>query len=178
MTLRISKTAAPPADFITYATHDCILGQVLIARSTAGVCAILLGDDRNELAADLAARFAKATHVVSEDAVENDLTQVIRFLETPTQGLHLSLDMRGTPFQRRVWEKIRAIPVGSTATYQELARWISPLASPRAIAGACAANPIALAIPCHRLVRSDGTLGDYCWGIARKQELLRREGAA
>ena len=93
----------------------------------------------------------------------------------PSEGLHLTLDMRGTPFQRRVWEKLRAIPVGRTVTYMELARWISPLASPRAVAGACAANPIALAVPCHRVLCSNGELADYRWGIERKRELIRKE---
>ena len=88
------------------------------------------------------------------------------------------LDMRGSPLQRRVWEKLRAIPMGRTVTFTELARWISPLATPRVVAGACAANPIALAIPCHRVVRSNGDLADYCWGIERKRELIRREAMA
>jgi AraC family transcriptional regulator of adaptative response/methylated-DNA-[protein]-cysteine methyltransferase len=99
-------------------------------------------------------------------------------VDKPAEGLHLTLDMRGTPFQRRVWEKLRSIPVGRTVTYTELARWISPLASARAIAGACAANPIALAIPCHRVVRTDGELAGYFWGIERKRELLKREAMA
>jgi AraC family transcriptional regulator, regulatory protein of adaptative response / methylated-DNA-[protein]-cysteine methyltransferase len=96
-------------------------------------------------------------------------------VDKPAEGLHLSLDMRGTPFQGCVWEKLRAIPVGRTVTYMELARWIGPLASSRAVAGACAANPIALAIPCHRVVRSNGELAGYRWGIERKRELIRKE---
>jgi O-6-methylguanine DNA methyltransferase len=100
---------------------------------------------------------------------------VLRFLDNPASGLELSLDMRGTPFQRRVWERVRAIPVGRTATYTELARWISPFASPRAVGGACAANPIALAIPCHRVLGSNGDFTGYRWGIERKRELIRKE---
>ena len=96
-------------------------------------------------------------------------------MDKPAEGLHLRLDLRGTPFQRRVWEKLRSIRVGRTVTYMELARWISPLASPRAVARACAANPVALAIPCHRVVRSNGGLAGYRWGIERKRELIRRE---
>ena len=108
----------------------------------------------------------------------DDLAKVIRFVEKPAKGLQLTLDMRGTPFQRRVWEKLRAISVGRTVTYMELARWISPFASPRAVASACAANPIALAIPCHRVVRSNGDLAGYRWGIERKRELIRKEAMA
>jgi O-6-methylguanine DNA methyltransferase len=113
--------------------------------------------------------------VANDVVIRDDLAKVIRFLDKPAEGLDLSLDMRGTPFQRRVWERVRSIPVGRTATYTELARWISPLASPRAVAGACAANPIALAIPCHRLLSSNGNLAAYRWGIERKRELIRRE---
>ncbi len=154
------------------------LGQVLVARSHIGVCAILMGFDPAELQADLAARFPQATLVANEAVIRDDLAKVIRFLDKPAEGLDLSLDMRGTPFQRRVWERVRSIPVGRTATYTELARWISPLASPRAVAGACAANPIALAIPCHRVLGSNGDLTAYRWGIERKRELIRKEACA
>jgi O-6-methylguanine DNA methyltransferase len=163
----VATTADTPVDILSYATGQCALGQVLVARSTAGVCSILIGDDHGELEADLSARFRKAT-----------LVAVIRFVERPSEGLRLTLDMRGTPFQRRVWERLRTIPVGRTVTYMELAHWISALASPRAIAGVCAANPIALAIPCHRVVRSNGDLADYRWGIERKRELIKREAMA
>ena len=160
------------------AIGECALGQVLIARSGSGVCAILLGAGRDELESDLAARFPKARLVANEAAIHDDLAKVIRFVDKPAAGLHLTLDLRGTSFQRRVWEKLRAIPVGRTVTYTELARWVAPLTSPRAIAGACAANPIALAVPCHRVVRSDGNLAGYRWGIERKRELLAREATA
>ena len=165
-------------DTLSYAIGECALGQVLVARSAKGVCAILIGDDRNELKADLAARFPEATLAANEPVVRDDLAKVIRFVDQPTEGLRLMLDMRGSPLQRRVWEKLRAIPMGRTVTFTELARWISPLATPRVVAGACAANPIALAIPCHRVVRSNGDLADYCWGIERKRELIRREAMA
>ena len=128
--------------------------------------------------ADLASRFSQARLVANKAAVRADLAKVIRFVDNPAEGLHLKLDMRGTPFQRLVWEKLRAIRVGRTVTYMELARWISPLASPRAVARACAANPIALAVPCHRVVRSNGDLAGYRWGIERKRELIRREAMA
>jgi methylated-DNA-[protein]-cysteine S-methyltransferase/AraC family transcriptional regulator of adaptative response/methylated-DNA-[protein]-cysteine methyltransferase len=137
----------------------------------------LIGDRDAELQADLASRFPESTILSNEIAVRGELAKVVRFMEKPTEGLDLTLDMRGTPFQRRVWEKLRAIAFGRTVSYMELARWISPLASPRAVAGACAANPIALAIPCHRVVRSNGDLAGYRWGIERKRVLLQMEAA-
>ena len=185
MSLMISETAFRlPAvathvdaaiDVISHATGECALGRVLIARSAVGVCAILIGADRAELEADLSERFPRAHLVENEAAVDDDLAKVARFVDKPSEGLHLSLDMRGTPFQRRVWEKLRVIPVGRTVTYMQLARWLSPLAAPRAVASACAANPIALAIPCHRVVCSNGDLAGYRWGIERKRELIRKE---
>jgi AraC family transcriptional regulator, regulatory protein of adaptative response / methylated-DNA-[protein]-cysteine methyltransferase len=165
-------------DILSYATGECALGRVLVARSVAGVCAILIGADDDELEGDLAARFPRATLVANEAVVHDDLAKVIRFVDKPAEGLQFTLDMRGTPLQRRVWEKLRAIPVGRTVTYMELARWISPLVSARVIAGACAANPIALAIPCHRVVRTNGDLAGYRWGIERKRELIRKEAMA
>jgi AraC family transcriptional regulator of adaptative response/methylated-DNA-[protein]-cysteine methyltransferase len=163
-------------DILSYAIGECALGRVVLARSANGVCAILIGAD-HELEADLVARFPHAILVANEALVHDDLVKVIRFVGSPGEGLHLTLDMRGTPLQRRVWEKLRSIPVGRTITYMELARWISPLASARVIAGACAANPIALAIPCHRVVRTEGELAGYPWGIERKRELIRKEMA-
>jgi AraC family transcriptional regulator, regulatory protein of adaptative response / methylated-DNA-[protein]-cysteine methyltransferase len=165
-------------DILFHAFGECALGPVLVARSARGVCAILIGADHYALVADLVVRFPDATLIASEAVVRDDLAKVIRFVEKPAEGLHLPLDMRGTPFQRRVWERLRTIPVGRTVTYKDLARWISPLASARAVAGACAANPIALAIPCHRVVRSDGDLADYRWGIERKREMIRKEAMA
>jgi methylated-DNA-[protein]-cysteine S-methyltransferase/AraC family transcriptional regulator of adaptative response/methylated-DNA-[protein]-cysteine methyltransferase len=106
------------------------------------------------------------------------LAKVTRFIEKPADGLHIELDMRGTPFQRRVWEKLRSIPVGRTVSYAELAHWVGPMTSPRAVASACASNPLALAVPCHRVVRSDGELAGYRWGIDRKRDLLRKEATA
>jgi AraC family transcriptional regulator of adaptative response/methylated-DNA-[protein]-cysteine methyltransferase len=175
---RAVPEANVPVDILSYATGQCALGQVLVARGGKGVCAILMGDDHDELKTDLATRFPKATLVASEAIVHDDLAKVIRFVEKPADGLHLTLDMRGTPIQRRIWEKLRAIPVGRTATYMELACWIGPLATARMVAGACAANPIALAIPCHRVVGSNGDLAGYRWGLERKRELIKREATA
>lgn len=165
-------------DALSYAVADCDLGKVLVARSGKGVCSILLGDNAQALATDLAVRFPDATLTQNEDAMKEDLAKVLRYIETPATGLDFTLDVRGTPFQRRVWEQLRAIPAGSTVTYRELARRVGPSASPRAIGSACAANAIALAIPCHRVVRSDGDLAGYRWGIDRKRALIEREVTA
>jgi O-6-methylguanine DNA methyltransferase len=173
-----ARHANAAIETISYSTGECTLGQVLIARSVSGVCAILIGADHDELEADLAARFPQARFVANEEVVHDDLAKVIRFVDKPAAGLHLPLDMRGTPFQCRVWEKLRAIPVGRTVTYTELARWIGPLTSARAVAGACAANPIALAVPCHRAVSSNGDLAGYRWGVERKRQLIGREATA
>ena len=165
-------------DTISYSTSKCFLGQVLVARSVKGVCAVLIGGGRDELEIDLASRFPEAKLVADEAAVHDDLAKVFRFVEKPAEGLYFPLDMRGTPFQRRVWEKLRAIPAGRTVTYTELAYWVGPLTSARAVAGACAANPIALAVPCHRVVHSNGDLAGYHWGVERKREMIRREAMA
>lgn len=176
----ISETASALAtvDTISYATGECALGKVLVARSVTGVCAILIGDDDDKLIADLATRFPEAKCVANEAVVHGDVAKVVRFVDRPREGLALALDLRGTPFQRRVWEKLRTIPVGTTVTYTELARWIGALNSVRAVAAACASNPIALAIPCHRVVGSNGDLTGYQWGIERKRELINKEAAA
>jgi O-6-methylguanine DNA methyltransferase len=170
--------ASVAVDLISYGTSKCALGEVLVARSSKGICAVLIGKNTDELEADIAERFPKSTIIADEVAVRDDLAKIVRFMEKPAEGLHLTLDMRGTPFQRRVWEKLRAIPVGRTVTYMQLAKWVSPLASPRAVAGACAANPIALAVPCHRVIRANGELADYRWGIDRKREMIQKEAMA
>ena len=163
---------------ISYATGESVLGPVLVAGSISGVCAILIGADDNELAMDLVARFPKAKLVADEAVVKDDLAKVTRFVDKPTEGLDLALDLRGTPFQRRVWEALRAIPVGTTVTYSELANSIGAPNAVRAVAGACAANPIALAVPCHRVVGGDGDLTGYYWGVERKRELIKKEATA
>jgi O-6-methylguanine DNA methyltransferase len=173
-----AKNANPGIDILSYAIGECALGRVLVARSDRGVCAILIGDMDEDLTDDLANRFPEAELIANEIAVHDDLAKVILFVKKPPDGLHLTLDMRGTPFQRRVWEELCAIPAGKTTTYMELARHVGAQTSPRAVGAACAANPIALAIPCHRVVRSDGDLAGYRWGIERKRELLRKEAIA
>lgn len=172
------NSTSTAADILSYAVADSELGNVLVARSANGVCSILLGDNADELTADLASRFRQSTLVPSDVTVEDDVAKVLRYIAKPSDGLHLTLDMRGTPFQLRVWEKLKAMAAGRTVSYTELAHWLSPLANPRAVASACAANPIALAVPCHCGVRSNGELAGYRWGIERKRELIRKEAMA
>lgn len=172
------QNTSTAVDVLSYTVVDSELGKILVARSEKGVCSILLGDDAGELAADLADRFPKSVLVRSDAVLQAEVEKILHFIEKPADGLHMFLDMRGTPFQRRVWEKLKAISCGRTVSYMELAKWISPLANPRAVANACAANPIALAIPCHRVVRSNGDLAGYRWGIDRKRQLIQKEAQA
>jgi methylated-DNA-[protein]-cysteine S-methyltransferase/AraC family transcriptional regulator of adaptative response/methylated-DNA-[protein]-cysteine methyltransferase len=161
---------------ITYAIGQSAIGKVLAARSHIGVCAILIGSDAEALEQDLASRFLGKVLVEDKAALSNDLAAIARFIETPGAGLDLPLDMRhGTPFQQRVWEVLRAIPCGATIAYTALARHLGQPNGARAVATACAANAIALGIPCHRVVRTDGTLSGYRWGIERKRALLDKE---
>jgi AraC family transcriptional regulator of adaptative response/methylated-DNA-[protein]-cysteine methyltransferase len=161
---------------IRFAVGQCSLGSILVAQSAKGVCAILLGDDPDALVRDLQDRFPRATLVGGDVAFEQTVARVIGFVEDPTRGLNLPLDVRGTVFQQRVWAALRQIPVGSTVSYAEIASRIGAPNGARAIAGACGANPLAVAIPCHRVVRTDGSLSGYRWGVQRKKALLAREG--
>ncbi|SIO60844.1 AraC family transcriptional regulator, regulatory protein of adaptative response / methylated-DNA-[protein]-cysteine methyltransferase [Singulisphaera sp. GP187] len=163
---------------IRFAIGECWLGSILVAASDKGVCAILLGDDPDELAHDLQDRFPKAQLIGGDADFEQWVAKVVGFLETPSLGLDLPLDIRGTAFQQRVWDALRAIPAGSTATYAEIANQIGQPKAVRAVAQACAANALAVAIPCHRVVRTDGSLSGYRWGVERKSRLLRREQGA
>lgn len=163
---------------IAYAIGRCSLGSVLVAHSARGICAILLGDTPAVLLADLRSRFPAAHFCESDSAFAEQLAQVIACIETPQQPFTLPLDIRGTAFQQRVWQALRAIPPGLTLSYSQLAERIGAAKAVRAVAGACAANPLAVVIPCHRVVRSDGALAGYRWGLARKQALLTREAAA
>ena len=161
---------------IRFAVGECSLGSVLVAQSVKGVCAILLGDDAGALVRDLQDRFPRATLVGGDEAFEQTVARVIGFVERPALGLDLPLDVRGTAFQQRVWAALRQIPVGSTASYAEIASRIGAPTGARAVAQACGANVLAVAIPCHRVVRTDGSLSGYRWGVSRKQSLLAREG--
>jgi len=163
---------------IRFAIGECSLGDILVASSAKGVCAILLGDDPDRLARDLQDQFPNAQLIGDDAQFAKLVARVVGFVEAPQQGLDLPLDVRGTAFQQRVWEALRKIPVGSTASYSEIAERIGAPKSVRAVAQACASNKIAVAIPCHRVVRNDGALSGYRWGVERKRALLEREAHA
>ena len=160
---------------IRFAIAACSLGALLVASTDKGVCAILLGDDADMLLRDLQDRFPQADLRGAEPDYEQTVAKVIGMVEAPALGLDLPLDVRGTAFQQRVWQALREIPAGSTVSYAELARRIGLPTGARAVAGACAANALAVAIPCHRVVRNDGALSGYRWGVERKRQLLDRE---
>jgi len=163
---------------LRFAIGQCSLGAILVASSAKGVAAILIGDDPDVLVRDLQDRFPKA-HLVGGDAeFERLVAEVVGFVEAPHIGLALPLDVRGTAFQQRVWQALQEIPAGETATYTGIAARIGAPKSVRAVAGACAANALAVAIPCHRVVRHDGALSGYRWGVERKRDLLTREARA
>jgi methylated-DNA-[protein]-cysteine S-methyltransferase/AraC family transcriptional regulator of adaptative response/methylated-DNA-[protein]-cysteine methyltransferase len=172
------KRSTDTWDHIEFSNGECALGEILIARSSVGICAILFGLNAEELECDLAVRFPNSERIRNACGLRDDLFKVMRFIETPNAGLDLSLDMRGTPFQRRVWNALRTIPVGKPLTYAQLARRISEPKSIRAIAAACAENVIALAIPCHRVIGHSGALTGYRWGIERKRALINGEAAS
>jgi AraC family transcriptional regulator of adaptative response/methylated-DNA-[protein]-cysteine methyltransferase len=163
---------------IRFAVGQSSLGAILVAASAKGVCAIMMGDDPNELVHDLQDRFSKAKLVGADAEFESLVAKVVGLVEAPRLGSNLPLDVRGTAFQRRVWKALSAIPAGSTVSYTNLAQKIGAPKSVRAVAQACGANPLAIAIPCHRVVRNDGALSGYRWGIERKRALLRREGVS
>jgi len=161
---------------IRFAVGQCSLGAILVATSERGVCAILMGDDASALVRDLEDRFPEAELVGGDDEFERLVASVVGFVEAPGHGLDLPLDLRGTLFQQRVWRALAQIPAGSTASYTEIAERIGAPRAVRAVALACGQNPLAVAIPCHRVVRRDGALSGYRWGIERKRALLEREG--
>jgi AraC family transcriptional regulator of adaptative response/methylated-DNA-[protein]-cysteine methyltransferase len=163
---------------IFFAVGESSLGSILVASTEKGVCAISLGNNPDALVKDLQDRFPKAHLVGGEREFERLVSKVIGFVEAPKVGFDLPLDVRGTAFQRRVWQALREIPAGSTASYSEIAERIGAPKAARAVAQACASNPIAVAIPCHRVVRGDGSLSGYRWGVDRKRALLKRESAA
>lgn len=160
---------------IEFALGQCALGAILVARSGRGLCAIALGDDPEALLRELQDRFPRAELVGGDAGFEALVARVVGFVEAPAIGLDLPLDIRGTAFQQRVWEALRKIPAGMTASYAEIAARIGSPRAVRAVAQACAANTLAVAIPCHRVVRSDGALSGYRWGVARKRVLLQCE---
>lgn len=163
---------------ITYQIQSCALGRVLVAWSALGVCAILLGDDDAALLAELSAAFPAAQLVVGTGVASPWVAQVHQLVAEPAHALTFPLDIRGTAFQQRVWAALRQIPAGQTCSYTQVAQSLGQPRAVRAVAGACAANVLAVAIPCHRVRRRDGGLSGYRWGMARKQALLAREAPA
>jgi AraC family transcriptional regulator of adaptative response/methylated-DNA-[protein]-cysteine methyltransferase len=172
-----SYRAGGRGETIRFAVAECSLGAILVAATERGICAILIGDEPQPLLDDLQARFPQAELRGADAGFEQTVAQVIGMVEAPRLGLDLPLDVRGTAFQQRVWQALRAIPSGSTVSYAELAARLGVAGGARAVAGACAANPVAVAIPCHRVVRMGGALSGYRWGIERKRTLLERERA-
>jgi AraC family transcriptional regulator of adaptative response/methylated-DNA-[protein]-cysteine methyltransferase len=160
---------------IRFAVGECSLGSILVAASDKGICAILLGDDSEALARDLQDRFPNASLHGSDAHFEQWVSKVVGFVDAPRIGLDLPLDIRGTAFQQRVWRALCEIPAGSTASYAEIARKLGTPKATRAVAQACASNPLAVAVPCHRVVRQDGGVSGYRWGVERKRALLERE---
>ncbi len=175
-----------PADFraggrkaeIRFAVAQCSLGSILVAATDRGVCAISMGDDPDELVRDLQDRFPRASLAGGDQDFERTVARVVAFVESPGLGLDLPLDVRGTAFQQRVWQALRAIPAGETVSYTQIAERIGAPKAVRAVAQACGANALAVAIPCHRVVRNDGAISGYRWGVDRKRQLLERESRA
>jgi AraC family transcriptional regulator, regulatory protein of adaptative response / methylated-DNA-[protein]-cysteine methyltransferase len=160
---------------IRYATGKCWLGLVLVAATDRGICAIMFGDKAEPLVHDLKGRFPHAELIAGDREFRETVAAVAAYVRQPSRGLNLPLDIIGTAFQQQVWELLRKIPAGATTTYTEIAKQLGKPAAVRAVASACAANPISVAIPCHRVVRTDGSLAGYYWGIERKRKLLDRE---
>jgi O-6-methylguanine DNA methyltransferase len=171
----IESSAANEMGFLI---GDCALGKVLVARSQIGVCAIRFGWTAEEVKHDLVASFPDSRIVLNDRRLRDDLTRILQFIAVPRDPLDLDLDIRGTPFQRRVWDALRTIALGKPLTYVQLARRVTGSKSLRAIAQACAENPIALAIPCHRVMGNSGLMAGYRWGIERKRALINKEVAA
>ena len=163
---------------IRFAVAQCSLGAILVAQSLRGICAIFLGDDPEPLLRHLQDQFPNAQLVGGDEHFEQAVAQVIGFVEAPSVGLNLPLDVRGTAFQERVWQALREIPAGTTASYGDIAARIGAPTAVRAVAQACGANRIAVAIPCHRVVRRDGDISGYRWGVERKRALLEKEAKA
>ena len=160
---------------IRFALGQCSLGSILVAATDKGVCAIELGDNAAQLVRGFQDRFPNAKLIGGDQKFEQQVAKVVGFVEAPARGLDLPLDIRGTAFQQRVWRALTAIPAGSTASYTEIAKRIGAPTAVRAVAHACASNVIAIAIPCHRVVRADGSTSGYRWGVERKRALLARE---
>lgn len=174
MSLRTSRKGAK-AEATSFIVAPSSLGHILIAATGKGICAVLIGDDRQALIADLKARFPQADLIADDAALKSKAARIAALVETPDAAFDMPLDIRGTIFQQRVWKELLAIAPGETATYADLAKAIGQPSAARAVAAACAANPLAIVVPCHRVVSSNGALSGYRWGIERKKALLDRE---
>ncbi len=163
------------AEKVLFSAGKCSLGCVLVASSDTGICSLALGDDPETLTRELKARFPNAAHIDDDAEFASLVACVVEFVEMPDREFALPLDIRGTAFQQRVWQELQRIPCGETATYTQIAQRIDAPKAVCAVAGACAANTLAVAIPCHRVVKSDGALSGYRWGVERKRALLDRE---
>jgi AraC family transcriptional regulator of adaptative response/methylated-DNA-[protein]-cysteine methyltransferase len=164
-----------PSSSIRYISGTSSLGVLLLAFSTEGLCALLLGDDLITLEHDLARRFPDQPTAQSDESLMPALEQTLRHLEDPRITVDLPLDLTGSVFQRRVWKMLQQIPAGETASYRDIAQRLGQPGAFRAVANACGANPVAVIVPCHRVLRQDGSLGGYRWGVERKRQLLDRE---
>lgn len=174
-------TASPAGQIqseLRFTLADCYLGSVLIAATEPGLCAIFLGEDPSELVRNLERRFPRSRPIRDDKKLDALASEIIAFIENPSLGFHRPLDIRGTDFQKRVWQALRRIPIGKTATYADIARAIGAPKAVRAVAQACGANPLAVVIPCHRVLRSDGDISGYRWGVERKRKLLESERLA
>jgi O-6-methylguanine DNA methyltransferase len=175
----VNKVDAVASHDIVFSIRDSSAGKILIARTVVGLCAVLIGVDENALRSDLEARFPDRVLTWTASKLDEELGKVAQYLDRPTDGFELPLDMRhGTLFQRRVWDALLTIPYGATITYAALARRIGDPNGARAVASACAANAIALGIPCHRVIRSNGTISGYRWGVELKRSLIDKEATA
>jgi AraC family transcriptional regulator, regulatory protein of adaptative response / methylated-DNA-[protein]-cysteine methyltransferase len=175
--MKTSHRMASAEHDIRFAAGECSLGSLLVAQSDKGICAILIGDDPNRLVLNLQQRFPHARRA-DDNVLNAAIAQVAGFIESPAAGLDAPLDMQGSDFQQRVWQALREIPAGTTASYTDVARRIGAPTAIRAVAQACASNKLAVAVPCHRVVRSDGALSGYAWGVQRKRTLLDLEARA
>ena len=165
-----------PAEEIRFAFGTFALGTVLVAASSKGVAAILIGEDSGALCRELAGAFPQANLTSDEVGLGSMVVQVVAFLEEPQQGLALPLDIRGSALEQAVWQRLRAVPAGETITYGEIAKTLALPATAQDVGAACAANVLAVAVPCHRVVKADGSISGYRWGVRRKRKLINREG--
>lgn len=162
---------------VRFAAGSCSLGLTLAAISKDGICAVLFGDESGQLIRDLRDRFPHANLIEGGHEAGQALAQIVGFIEKPTLGLDLPLDLRGTPFQQQIWQALCEVPAGTTASYGEIAKRVGRPKEAKDVAEACAANPLAVVIPCHRIVKADGSISGYRWGVKRKRALLAREAA-